>query len=171
MHGGAIIEWDIYASATNLVDTIARRSEAGHEVLRRAEKAGKVKIGKAGEKDLKSIYDVVRAKERGLTKLMDYDPARRALFQDSFRVGRNDPVNLHALPYTLTPQREARTVSLILEAPARALVSVPGLGIRKDIRIADEGLAAGVRYRIRNEGDEEFTFTFTSASNLARSSR
>jgi len=167
VHGGAIIEWDIYASATNLVDTIARRSEAGHDALRRAEKAGKVKIGKAGEKDVKSIHDVVRAKERGLTKLMDYDPARRALFQDSFRVGRNDPVNLHALPYTLTPQREARTVSLILEAPARALVSLPGLGIRKDIRIADEGLAAGVRYRIRNEGDEEFTFTFTSASNLA----
>jgi hypothetical protein len=58
-------------------------------------------------------------------------------------------------------------VSLILEVPARALASVPGLGIRKDIRIADEGLAAGVRYRIRNEGDEEIALTFTSASNLA----
>jgi len=167
VHGGAIIEWDIYASATNLVDTIARRSESGHDVLRRAEKAGKVKIGKAAEKEARSIHEVVRAKERGLTRLLDYDPARRAVFQDSFRVGRNDPVNLHALAYTLTPQREARTVSLILEAPARALASVPGLGIRKDIRIADEGLAAGVRYRIRNDGSEKIAFTFTSASNLA----
>ncbi len=167
VHGGAIIEWDIYASATNLIDTIARRTESEHEVLRRAEKAGKVKIGKAGDKEAKSIHDVVRAKERGLSKLLEYDPGRRALFQDSFRVGKADPVNLHALAYTLTPQREARTVSLILEVPARALVSVPGLGIRKDIRIADEGLAAGVRYRIRNEGDEEIAFAFTSASNLA----
>jgi len=167
VHGGAIIEWDIYASATNLIDTIARRSEAEHEVLRRAEKAGKVKIGKAGDKEAKSIHEVVRAKERGLSKLLDYDPGRRALFQDSFRVGRNEPVNLHALQYALTPQREARTVSLILEVPARALASVPGLGIRKDIRIADEGLAAGVRYRIRNEGDEEIALTFTSVSNLA----
>ncbi|HEX4743188.1 MAG TPA: alpha-amylase/4-alpha-glucanotransferase domain-containing protein [Candidatus Limnocylindria bacterium] len=167
VHGGSIIEWDIYASATNLIDTIARRSEAEHDVLRRAEKAGKVKIGKAGDKEAKSIHDVVRAKERGLSKLLDYDPGRRAFFQDSFRVGRGEPVNLHALPYTLTPQREARTVSLILEVPARALTSVPGLGIRKDIRIADEGLAAGVRYRIRNEGDDEIELTFTSASNLA----
>ncbi len=167
VHGGAIIEWDIYASATNLIDTIARRTEGEHEVLRRAEKAGKVKIGKAGDKEAKSIHEVVRAKERGLSKYLEYDPGRRALFQDSFRVGRAEPVNLHSLAYMLTPQREARTVSLILEVPARALASVPGLGIRKDIRIADEGLAAGVRYRIRNEGDEELALTFMSASNIA----
>jgi alpha-amylase len=167
VHGGSIIEWDIYASATNLIDTLARRPENEHEMLRRAEKAGKVKIGKASEKDSKSIHEVVRAKERGLVKLLEYDDARRAFFQDSFRVGRADPVSLHALPYQLTPQREARTVSLILEPPAKSLASVPGLGIRKDIRIADEGLAAGVRYRLRNEGEETIELTFTSASNVA----
>lgn len=167
VQGGSVIEWDVYASATNLIDTIARRPETEHETLRRAEKAGKVKVGKAGEKDVRSIHDAVRAKERGLSKFLDYDSGRRAFFQDSFRVGRDEPVVLHALPYTLTPQRESRTVSLILEAPARALASVEGLGVRKDIRIADEGLAAGVRYRIRNEGDEEISLVFTSASNLA----
>ena len=31
VQGGAIIEWDIYASATNLVDTLARRPEAEHK--------------------------------------------------------------------------------------------------------------------------------------------
>ncbi len=166
VQGGAVIEWDIFASATNLVDTLARRPEAEHEQLRRAEKAGKVKTGKAAERDPKSIHEVVRAKERGLTKLLEYDPARRALFQDSFRVGREEPVSLHAEIYALTPQREARTVSLILEPPARTLASVEGLGIRKDIRIADEGLAAGVRYRIRNEGQDVISLVFTSASNL-----
>jgi 4-alpha-glucanotransferase len=167
VHGGSIIEWDIYASATNLIDTLARRPENEHEMLRRAEKAGKVKIGKASDKDAKSIHEVVRAKERGLVKLLEYDDARRAFFQDSFRVGRAEPVSLHALPYQLTPQREARTVSLILEPPAKSLSSVPGLGIRKDIRIADEGLAAGVRYRLRNDGEETIELTFTSASNVA----
>ena len=167
IEGGAIIEWDIYASATNLVDTLARRPEAEHETLRRAEKAGKVLVGKAGEKTSKSIHEAVRAKERGLTKLLEYDVGRRALFQDSVRVGRNEPVVLHAVPYALTPQREARTVSLILEAPARALADVPGLGIRKDLRIADEGLSAGVRYRLRNDGDDDLTLMFTSAMNLA----
>ena len=100
-------------------------------------------------------------------KLLEYDDARRAFFQDSFQVGREDVVSLHALPYQLTPQREARTVSLILEPPAKSLASVPGLGIRKDIRIADEGLAAGVRYRLRNDGEETIELTFTSASNVA----
>ncbi|MBI3522842.1 MAG: DUF1926 domain-containing protein [Chloroflexi bacterium] len=166
VQGGTVTEWDIYASATNLVDTLARRPEAGHDQLRRAEKAGKVKVGKATEKDSKSIHEVVRAKERGLVKLLEYDPARRALFQDSFRVGRDEPVNLHAQIYGLTPQREARTVSLILEPPAKSIASVEGLGIRKDVRIADEGLAAGVRYRIRNDGEESISLVFTSASSF-----
>jgi hypothetical protein len=109
----------------------------------------------------------VRAKERGLVKLLEYDDARRAFFQDSFKVGREEPVSLRAFQYQLTPQREARTVSLILEPPARSLASVPGLGVRKDIRIADEGLAAGVRYRLRNDGEETIELTFTSTSNVA----
>src|SRR3990172_2773387 len=123
--------------------------------------------GNAGEKSSRSIHEGVRAKERGLTKLLDYDPGRRAFFQDTVRVGRNEPVVLHAVPYTLTPQREARTVSLILEPPARSIAAVPGLGIRKDLRIADEGLAVGGRYRLRHDGDEDITATFTSALNLA----
>jgi len=166
VQGGAIIEWDLYPSATNLVDTLARRPEAEHEELRRAEKAGKVLTGKAAEKDGKSIHEAVRAKERGLSKLLEYDPARRALFQDSFVVGKGEPVNLHAAYYTLSPQREARTVALSLEPPAKLLASVPGFGIRKDIRIADEGLAAGVRYRLRNDGEDTIELTFISASNL-----
>jgi 4-alpha-glucanotransferase len=166
VQGGAIIEWDLYPSATNLVDTLARRPEAEHEELRRAEKSGKVLTGRAAEKDGKSIHEGVRAKERGLSKFLEYDPARRAFFQDSFQVGKNDPVNLWAVNYALSPQREARTVSLTLEPPARALASVPGLGIRKDIRIADEGVAAGVRYRLRNDGDEPIELTFTSTSNV-----
>ncbi len=166
VQGAAVIEWDLYPPAVNLVDTLARRPEAEHEMLRRAERAGKVLVGKAAERETKSIHETVRAKERGLSKLLEYDPARRAFFQDSFRVGRDGPVVLHALYYSLTPQREARTVSLILEPPARALASVPGFGIRKDIRIADEGLAAGVRYRLRNEGEDTISVTFTSASNV-----
>jgi len=166
VQGGAVIEWDIYASATNLVDTLARRPEAEHEALRRAEKAGKVLVGKAAEKETKSIHESVRARERGLSKLLEYDVARRAFFQDSFRVGKAEPVVLHGYHYQLTPQREARTVSLILEPPARALTSLPGFGIRKDIRIADEGLAAGVRYRLRNEGEDAISLQFTSATNV-----
>ena len=166
VQGGAVIEWDLYPSATNLVDTLARRPEAEHEDLRRAEKSGKVTVGKASEKDAKSIHEGVRAKERGLSKLLEYDSARRAFFQDSFSAKKGEVVDLHAAFYTLSPQREARTVSLTLEPPAKLLAAVPGFGIRKDIRIADEGLAAGVRYRLRNDGEETIEVTFTSTSNI-----
>src|SRR2546422_7620385 len=86
VQGGAVIEWDIYASATNLVDTLARRPEAEHEALRRAEKSGKVLVGKAAEKETKSIHEAVRARERGLSKLLENDVARRSFLQDSVRV-------------------------------------------------------------------------------------
>ena len=167
VQGGAVVEWDLYASATNLIDTISRRPEAEHETLRRADKAGKLKITKPADKDARSIHEVTRAKEKGLVKLLDYDAGRRAFFMDSLRVGKDEPVVLHSAIYQLTPQREARTVSLTLEPPARTLASIPGLGLRKDVRIADEGLAAGVRYRLRNDGEEPIELTFTSASNLA----
>ena len=167
VQGGAVIEWDLYASATNLIDTLARRPEAEHDTLRRAEKAGRAKVVKAGDEVAKSIHESVRVKEKGLVKFLDYDAGRRAFFMDSFRVGREEPVVLHAEVYQLTPLREARTVSLTLEPPAHSLASVEGLGIRKDVRIADEGLAAGVRYRLRNDGEETIALTFTSTSNLA----
>lgn len=167
VEGGTIVEWDIYASATNVIDTIARRPEPAHDQLRRAEKSGKLRVGKAAERDGKSIHEVVRAKERGLTKLLEYDPGRRGFFQDTVRRGREEPVVLHAVNYALTPQREARTVSLILEPPAKALAAIEGLGIRKDLRIADEALSAGVRYRLRNDGDEDLAVAFTSACNIA----
>ncbi len=165
--GGVVSEWDIYASATNLVDTLARRPEPAHEQLRRAEKGGKLLVGKASEKASRSIHEAVRAKERGLTKLLEYDEGRRGLFNDSVRAGRGETVLLHGERYAISPQREARTVSLILEPPAQALASIAGLGIRKDLRIADEGLAVGVRYRLRNDGEEDLSVTFTSAMSLA----
>lgn len=166
VEGGSVIEWDIYASATNLVDTLARRPEPAHETLRRAEKGGKLLVGKAGDRAPRSIHEGVRAKERGLVKMLEYDEGRRSMFQDSVRIGRNDPIDLGAVQYTITPQREARTVSLILEPPARALAAAPGLGIRKDLRIADEALSVGVRYRLRNDGDEDLSLTFTSRIDL-----
>ena len=106
VQGGCVIEWDIYASATNLVDTLARRPEAEHEELRRAEKSGKVLVGKAAEKETKSIHDAVRAKERGMSKQLEYDPARRGLFQDSFTVARASRSTF--TPCTTRSHRSAR---------------------------------------------------------------
>jgi hypothetical protein len=57
-------------------------------------------------------------------------------------------------------------VSLTPEPPARTLAATPGLGSARTSAVADEGLAAGVRYRLRNDGDETIGLSFTSASNV-----
>lgn len=164
--GGAIAEWDIYDAAVNLVDTLARWPEQEHEQLRRAEKAKRVLVGKAGEKEQKSIHEVVRAKERGLTKYLEYDVARRLLFQDALRAGKGEfGTALLTSPYTLQPQREARTVSLVLEAPVQDIAQTR-IAIRKDIRIVEEGREVTVRYRVRNVGDRAFAGALRSALNL-----
>jgi hypothetical protein len=38
-----------------------------------------VLVGKAAERETKSIHEGVRAKERGMSKLLEYDPAAAAL--------------------------------------------------------------------------------------------
>jgi hypothetical protein len=164
--GAAVAEWDIYDAAVNLVDTMARWPEAEHEQLRRAERAGKLRVGKPTDRDQKSIHEVVRAKERGLSKLLEYDTARRLLFQDAIRPAKGEFTDtLLRTPYVLTPQREARTVSLVLEAPVQDFAGAR-IGLRKDIRIADEGLSIGVRYRIRNVGEKPFSGTLRSTLNF-----
>ncbi len=164
--GGAVAEWDVYDAAVNLVDTLARWPEPEHEALRRAEKAGRVLVGKAAEKEQRSIHEVVRAKERGLSKYLEYDVARRLLFQDALRSGKGEfATALMTTPYRMQPQREARTVSLLLEAPEQE-IDGSRIAVRKDIRIAEEGREVGVRYRVRNVGDKPFAGSLRSALNL-----
>ena len=164
--GGAIAEWDIYDAAVNLVDTLARWPEGEHDQLRRAEKTGRLKVGRQSEKEQKSIHETVRARERGLSKLLEYDVARRLLFQDAIKPLKGEWTNaLLTAPYSLQPQREARTVSLVLETPTQEFAGAR-VAIRKDYRIADEGLSVTVRYRVRNVGDKPFAGTFRSTLNL-----
>jgi len=139
-------------------------AQAEHDDLRRAEKGARSSSERPREGD-QVIHDAVRAKEPRLSKLLEYDPARRAFFQDSFRRrprGAREPSRgrLHALA-----QREARTVSLTLEPHGPRARVGPGFGLRKDIRIADEGVAAGVRYRAQR-WRETIEITFTSTSNV-----
>ena len=53
----------------------------------------------------------------------------------------------------------------MLETPTQEFAGAR-VAIRKDYRIADEGLSVTVRYRIRNVGDKPFAGTFRSTLNL-----
>lgn len=83
--GGAITEWDWRAKKINLVNTLSRREEGYHRDLVEAAERDEVEFpGREGKK-LESIHSsVVRAKEPGLEKQLNYDWYRRVGLIDHF---------------------------------------------------------------------------------------
>ena len=75
--GGALTEWDLYASRINLLDTLSRRPEPYHAKL----KAKPVPVA-AGVGAPPSIHDVVGIKDPDLKSRVVYDDHRRSAFLD-----------------------------------------------------------------------------------------
>ncbi len=77
-HGGCVAEFGIYGKRFDIFDMIPRRYEAYHEdlkILNEDESAEE-------EKKVKSIHDMVVAKEKGLKRYLTYDLSRRYSFKD-----------------------------------------------------------------------------------------
>lgn len=70
-NNGTLVEWDFLPKAWNLVNTLSRRPETYHRDL--LELAARP----AEEGHVASIHDLHRAKEKGLERLLVYDPYRR----------------------------------------------------------------------------------------------
>src|SRR5262249_26786950 len=70
--GGSIFEWDLRDKGLNMVNVLTRRSEGYHRQLLHAGAAS------AEAEGVKTIHDVVRAKEPELDKRLHIDWYRRA---------------------------------------------------------------------------------------------
>ena len=77
--GGTLFEWDFKDHPFNFGNTLSRREEEYHDLLR----YGQVQVGEAGKGD-HSIHELVRAKEAGLESYLVYDPFRRVSLRDHF---------------------------------------------------------------------------------------
>ncbi len=77
--GGTLFEFDYRNKPFNFGNTLTRREEPYHEVLRR----GEVNVGETGKGD-QSIHELARAKEAGLENYLVYDPYRRVSLRDHF---------------------------------------------------------------------------------------
>jgi alpha-amylase len=84
--GGALFEWDWRAKKLNLLNTLSRREEGYHRDLVEAVEQGAVQLpGEKKDGTLETIHTtVVRAKEPGLEKLLNYDWYRRVGLIDHF---------------------------------------------------------------------------------------
>jgi len=86
--GGILFELDFKPRRFNLVDTLTRRPEAYHATIRAmaeelARKDGERSPGEDGGR-VETIHHLVRAKERGLERWLQYDLYRRACLVDHF---------------------------------------------------------------------------------------
>ncbi len=86
--GGTLFEWDFKDKPFNFGNTLTRREEVYHDLLRERQ----VQVGGSGKGD-QSIHELVRAKEAGLDSYLVYDPYRRVSLRD------------HFLPENVTPQQ------------------------------------------------------------------
>ena len=76
--GGAVSEFGIYGKAFNIFNTLPRREEAYHEILRNFDEDTQ----SPADNGMKSIHDIVKVKEKGLKKYLVYDSSRRYSFKD-----------------------------------------------------------------------------------------
>jgi alpha-amylase len=77
--GGTMFEWDFKDKPFNFGNTLTRREEVYHDLLRQHQEHVN-ESGQGGQ----SIHELVRAKEAGLDSYLVYDPYRRVSLRDHF---------------------------------------------------------------------------------------
>ena len=83
--GGALAEWDFRDAPYNLLNTVSRRHEAYHDVLREALDHGTTRLTSTRGGEAENPHHApVWVKEGGLDKKLVYDWYRRAALQDRF---------------------------------------------------------------------------------------
>ncbi len=92
--GGALIEWDWRDRACNLLNTMTRRREGHHEMLRRAAERGRLIL--PGEQE---IPGGVRVKEPDVHTRLFYDRHRRVALLDRFLGPRVTPEAFYQARY------------------------------------------------------------------------
>jgi 4-alpha-glucanotransferase len=191
--GGSIFEWDWKMHPFNLIDTLARRPEAYHEILRthkvqvidpatKSDLAEEEEVDEWGVKlneSAKSIHDIVQAKEEGLERLLHYDPYRRTLLRDhifsadttleDFRDNTYDELGDFAAGTYEQHVRGVGLSSLVVDLEREGVVKIGSgtntLHIHKEMLIALDQPEIHVTYRLKNTGDRQITARFGVAGN------
>ncbi|MCX5759630.1 MAG: uL15 family ribosomal protein [Candidatus Hydrogenedentes bacterium] len=94
--GGTLFEWDYKPKPFNFGNTLSRREEVYHDLLR----SGRVQVGEDGQGG-HSIHQLVRAKEAGLDEYLVYDAYRRVSMRDHFLPDR---IEARALWMAISPR-------------------------------------------------------------------
>ena len=174
--GGTLFEWDLAGPAHNMISTMTRRPEAYHATLRRA-----AEVADAPEEPgkTKTIHDLVRLKEKGLEKRLDYDWYRRSCLIDHFlhpgtrraafasaRYGEDG--DFVGTPYQAHVEQTDLHMAIRLNRDGHVW-SGPNflpVTVSKEIRVSAEDSGFVAAYRVQNQSDKVIVTTFGIELNL-----
>jgi len=163
--GGTLFEWDYKDHPFNLLNTLTRREEVYHDLLRQ----GCVQVGE-GEGG-QSIHEIVRAKEAGLENLLVYDPYRRVSLRDHFLPETTSPHDLWSgrqqelsdFPtgvYDLKLDTKKGTVTLSRDGMIRQGEASFPATVRKTVTLRPRATHFEIRYDVAFHGSEQVTCLF-----------
>lgn len=162
--GGTLFEFDYRDKPFNLGNTLTRREEAYHEVLRR----GEVSVDDVGEGN-KSIHELARAKEAGLENYLVYDPYRRVSLRDHFLREDVTPEQLWAGTHrelgdfaTAVYGLETQTDTVVLTRAGHVWSQERAypVRVRKTIHLPARASSFEIRYDLYNDGTEPLRVWF-----------
>ena len=178
--GGSIFEWDLRRLGHNLCAVMTRRHEGYHQDIIESERIRREGLEHSDEQDVKSIHEIVRAKQEDLDRLLFYDRRRRSSLVDRFllkdatademlRGNYEDVSDFADRPYSCSVKKQRGRVAAHL---ARAGHIGQGdellpVHIDKLISARAESEALFIKYRLTNTSESVINGIFTSEWNLA----
>ncbi len=198
--GGSIFEWDLRSHNYNLASTVSRRPESYHQTLRDFEEKRRKARNRAMEEPAVSLTDpgkvtaeiedvdgepvspheVVRVREEGLDRFLNYDTYRRACMRDHFLGPGTTLEGFSRGKYSeegdfVTGAYQAELLeggNSVLHAMLERDGFVATEGGRKPVRVSKRlSLKPGspdyrILYTIQNTGPEELSAVFGSEWNI-----
>jgi len=161
-YGGSIFEIDYKPKAFNIVDTLARREESYHHKVKGA-------IASGSSKDVQSIHEGMKAKQKDLHKYLVYDWHRRLSLLDHFLAPDTDIDKFSSAsykelgdftvePFSNTVKKKKDEVTVILSREGK--VNGSPVKVEKEISLSAGKSAINIDYRVTNLGKERASFWF-----------
>ena len=171
-YGGSLFELDYKPKQFNLINTLARREEVYHDKIRKA--VAQSSQGQAP--GAASIHDIVKVKEEGLEKALDYDWHRRICLLDHFlgsdadldgfsRAKHREAGDFTVQPYEFVPKRRGSETSLILRRQGK--VDDLPVKVEKEITIYARQSIVNIAYEITNLSREKLNAWFGPEFNFS----
>ena len=171
--GGTISELGVYKKAFNIFNTLARRHEAYHELLKELKEESETSDNNGNnynqnKTEIASIHDIVKAKEKNLKRYLSFDQTRRYSFKDillkqipspeDMMSGNAEKFDLTSLEYNYSIRKE-KNKAIILLTQSISFQS-NNISINKKFIINERITGVGAQYNLTDIGNLLFGVEF-----------